>query len=59
MTIHAAPTQRQALTGTHHEPMTVDITGKGVRSIGIAVTQVLRYLEHIERTVGLDRGLAL
>lgn len=59
LTIHAGHTRAEALTGSHHEPVAVDIEGKGSRGIGLAFTAALRELEHIERTVGLDRGLAV
>ena len=56
--VHAAPTAKEALGGTHHEPLSLATAGKKTRAIGVALTQAMRELEHIERTVGLDRGLA-
>jgi hypothetical protein len=57
--LHAAPTAKEALGGTYREALSLATVGKKTRAIGVALTQAMRELEHIERTVGLDRGLPL
>ena len=59
ISIHAAPTEARALAGDYHEPVVVRILGLQTRAVGLVLEKTLRELEHIERTVGLDRGLPL